>query len=1128
LHHQIPKHQKIRFRQEEVSKLSAMPSAQGQHSHWRRERRRRAAYRAGFVAAGSLGGALLILFAALAFLARSDWGMERLRLQAENAVQAIAGERATAAVGPASVAFEGVAPALQLHGIRLRNADSQAAIAEVGTVDFSIRLLPLLLGKLQLGSAMVSDATIAVAAMPTLEGQDWTNVLRDERGLVDPDLVVASAFKALHGAFDAIESGLLAEIDLSNITIALPEGERVRAVRIVEGTLSHASDDRIDISIEADVDGRPVELAGGVTRDAASGRISDVDLSITASADADEAVAGIPDSAGRLGAMSLSVTGGEEAVSRGQKLRLSAIIEKSELDFGARGLLTGNMQVDVTLAAGTKKIEIDRLLVQTGRTSLEFNGAFGPRPVAEGSGDRPVYRYELVSTKTMLAPDDSPEQPLDFMARINGTVDPETRVAAADRIVVKSGPGEILGTAQVELVPGKTPGVALALSVRDVQVAHAKQLWPWFAASKARVWALDHVFGGQIQTASIEFRVPPARLGNGVPLTGEEITGHFELNDTRFDTFGEIPPIRDANGAIDVRGNDVDVTLSSGAVHMPSGRMVIARNGTLSVKRPKQPPTIGKLDIDLEGDAAAIAELATFDPINGGRFMPFKPDDLSGGVKGHVIADIPLQKGVDAKTLEWIVALDYTGLSIAKPFDGQVLSKADGKMTIEPTQVTMSAKGTLNDVPANIALVEPLRADGPKRDRKIEFIIDDAARERIAPALSTLISGTMKVDVDDDDGGRRIAADLGDARFDIPWVGWSKGAGVPAVATFTMQKTGNSIRLSDFELTGDTFFIAGDITLAGGELASARFGKVRLNRGDDVSVAIDRSGRGYRVDVSGSSLDARAVIKALLSDKAGKAGSSGGSNVVVALDVARITGFNGETLSDAKINSRGSQITLAAALGAGGGLSLSSGSDGGRKQLRMQAADAGAILRFLDLYKNVRGGSIKLSLSGDEDGGMTGQVDAQNFQVIDEPRLASIVSTAPAGSGRSLSDAVRREIDMSSVSFERGYAQIARGPGYLRLANGVVRGPLIGATFQGTLYDPKGQMDMTGTFMPAYGLNRLFGEVPLFGELLGNGRDRGLIGVTFKLAGDAKSPRLQVNPLSVMAPGIFRQIFEFN
>jgi hypothetical protein len=91
----------------------------------------------------------------------------------------------------------------------------------------------------------------------------------------------------------------------------------------------------------------------------------------------------------------------------------------------------------------------------------------------------------------------------------------------------------------------------------------------------------------------------------------------------------------------------------------------------------------------------------------------------------------------------------------------------------------------------------------------------------------------------------------------------------------------------------------------------------------------------------------------------------------------------------------------------------------------------------------------------------------------------------------------------------------------------VLRGPAIGATFQGMLYNKAGEMDMTGTFMPAYGLNRLFGELPLIGVILGNGRDRGLIGVTFKLSGKASAPDLQINPLSVIAPGIFRSIFEF-
>ena len=63
--------------------------------------------------------------------------------------------------------------------------------------------------------------------------------------------------------------------------------------------------------------------------------------------------------------------------------------------------------------------------------------------------------------------------------------------------------------------------------------------------------------------------------------------------------------------------------------------------------------------------------------------------------------------------------------------------------------------------------------------------------------------------------------------------------------------------------------------------------------------------------------------------------------------------------------------------------------------------------------------------------------------------------------------------------------------------------------------------------MPAYGLNSLFAELPIIGSLLGNGRDKGLIGITFRLSGKFTKPDLTVNPLSVIAPGVFRQIFEY-
>lgn len=195
--------------------------------------------------------------------------------------------------------------------------------------------------------------------------------------------------------------------------------------------------------------------------------------------------------------------------------------------------------------------------------------------------------------------------------------------------------------------------------------------------------------------------------------------------------------------------------------------------------------------------------------------------------------------------------------------------------------------------------------------------------------------------------------------------------------------------------------------------------------------------------------------------------------------------------------------------------------------IQLTSGDAGAVARFADIYRHMRGGLMNVRLRETTNSGWLGSVDIRNFSLVGEERLRSLVSTPAGESGRSLNDAVRKQIDVSAVKFSRGFAQVRAGGGALSLENGVVRGETVGATFQGTVRDAKGNIDMTGTFMPAYGLNRLFAELPLIGIILGNGNDRGLIGITFKLSGALEKPKLIINPLSIIAPGVFRNIFEF-
>lgn len=267
-----------------------------------------------------------------------------------------------------------------------------------------------------------------------------------------------------------------------------------------------------------------------------------------------------------------------------------------------------------------------------------------------------------------------------------------------------------------------------------------------------------------------------------------------------------------------------------------------------------------------------------------------------------------------------------------------------------------------------------------------------------------------------------------------------------------------------------------------------------------------------------------------------KAGSDqsqgGGDDITIKAQLDRVTGFNGESLSNVNLvyAERGSQIedvNLSAVTGSGQALVARIAKAGADNTLELTTGDAGALARFADIYQNMRGGLLNLKLRDRGGRSWRGSVDIRKFQLVGEQRLQSMVSTPTGADGRSLNQAVRRDIDVSSARFERGFAQLALDRGAIRVDGGVLRGTDVGATFQGTVRDNNGIMDMTGTFMPAYGLNRIFGELPLIGVLLGNGRDRGLLGITFKLNGPFNQPKLTVNPLSIIAPGVFRSIFEF-
>jgi hypothetical protein len=201
---------------------------------------------------------------------------------------------------------------------------------------------------------------------------------------------------------------------------------------------------------------------------------------------------------------------------------------------------------------------------------------------------------------------------------------------------------------------------------------------------------------------------------------------------------------------------------------------------------------------------------------------------------------------------------------------------------------------------------------------------------------------------------------------------------------------------------------------------------------------------------------------------------------------------------------------------------------GGRQVIYLESNDAGALLRFTDIYSRVAGGQMWLAMDPPttDQGPQDGVINVRDFSIRGESTLERVAAN---NAGTINNDPARMTPQNfgAGVNFTRMRAEFTRSPGKLAVRDGVVWGPAMGATIEGQFDYLRDDVRMRGTFVPAYALNNFLARVPIVGLFLGGGHNEGVFGMTYEVVGPTGNATLRVNPMSMMAPGFLRKIFEF-
>jgi hypothetical protein len=721
------------------------------------------------------------------------------------------------------------------------------------------------------------------------------------------------------------------------------------------------------------------------------------------------------------------------------------------------------------------------------------------------------------------------EQPLIFnRISIGFRFDTDKKRVLLTQADVSNGEISVAGTGIVDY--SGEPRLQLGFAGTPMSASALKRMWPILIVPEVREWVIERIEKGSLQRIDVAVNSPVRNLSRkGPPIPDDGLAVNIAATGITVRPVDQMPSVRDADLKARVTGRSATVVIGQGIADTPAGRKLNVSEFTFEVPDMAPKPAPAKVRFRVDGGVPAAAELLASDRLSEFSATPVDPSSSKGNVSAVITLGLPVKKALTKADTTYTVAADLNGFAADKLVMNQKLEASTLKVVANNAGYQVRGDVKINGQLASLDYRKPAEGDA---DVKLAATLDDASRTRLGLDLGPAVSGAIpikligKIGSGDHDSRMGIEADLTALKLDNILPGWVKVPGKSGRATFSVVQKAQSTRFEDIVVDGGGVSIKGSLEVdQNGDLLNANFPVYSPSDGDKTTLRAERAADGVvKVTMRGDVFDGRGFLKSAISGKEADAKSKiKNIDLDVDLKLGAVAGFNGEALRsvDCKMSRRNGIIrsfNLTGKLGRDTPLTADlRGRGQGREVIYLDTNDAGAFFRFTDTYSKMVGGQLSLAMDPPtvDPSAREGLINVRDFQVKGESALDRVAAGAPNGA-------------QNSVSFSRLRAEFTRQNGQLTIREGVVKGPAIGATIEGSIDYPGNQVRMSGTFVPMYGLNNMFGQIPILGLIIGGGSNEGLIGVTYEVVGTPGQPVLRVNPISAMAPGVLRKIFEFN
>ncbi len=681
------------------------------------------------------------------------------------------------------------------------------------------------------------------------------------------------------------------------------------------------------------------------------------------------------------------------------------------------------------------------------------------------------------------------------------------------------------------------------VTVENVSVTDIKTYWPAGDPSDLRAWIGQDLRQGTVTAGQARFHAVVAD-GAITQNSVRTVEASLRFRNAAVQIAPGVPAVKAPAGEVSV-GKDTAVvsvpaaTLASLTFSDTEVRISGLRNASL------------RAELSTEFFGGVRETLAVVERLGGPgtAALPFDVSRSSGRLTSSLSMSFPLGKAVSLQTARLSATGSVADASVPEALLGQDVRNADLDFGFDGKLLQLSGALTFADAPMVVDIKQAMTPGGLNGTRFEASLpqIDAAYWSAFGLDLTAYLQGPHAVTVAGRVDGRRTVVmdavvDVRSARIDLPAIQWRKQAGQAG-------------RIAGRVTIGpDDQIILENATVEAGGLRAAGRMKTALKPGSAIDVAVTEVilGKSHLKDltvrVKGQVADI-AVGKGTV-DASAYLGSVSGKGETARSDADRtppVPTFTSVKLRAPKLDRvylADDTYLIAVSLEFDyrdevwqeANISASASADAGLVPvldlrfaplangdhfLVVRSSDFGRLLKATGLSEGISGGRMLVEgvrKRRPDDSPMYATLDVNTFHVKRTPILGQVLAV------ESLAD-IRGVFERDGIPFDRLFGTLVLEGGAISSDNLRAHGGSLAITAAGRVDLDADAVRIEGLVVPARRLNKLLAQIPVLGRVLtGSGRE-GLLAVKYAVDGKASDPQVSVNPGSVLAPGILRDLF---